>query len=293
MDFIRDLAENAKLELDRLSISYSDISDSRAIIDRWANAKLKMISNTSRSIRMSSVVSKRDISTNQQKALESIKEKCIQGEDLNPYQGKGLFTPDFTDYLWADWGIHHFHLSTLNDKKNKYFMDRSDMLLFVMFKETIAYFIDIRPHKESYVFAQKELLQILHTEAPDLISAFAVKGALDISNVIDDPEIIEGMRKAGIQVIQKVEDTIYGPMGGGITTAATAGKLTIEVDRLYRRLWAAENWIQNNEEIIKAKFNEAIGRECSTLDLCLKFTDEGIIVIDRNSGCIFQLDQIA
>lgn len=292
MNFIRDLAEIAKSEMDHLKVNHSDIGDERAIIDRWMNVRMKLIYRRPRSVRKSRIISKRILSSDHRRALKLIESKCSLGEDLNPYQGKGLFSPDFTDYLLADWGIHHLHLSTEYNKNCEYYMARSDLLLFALFTEIEMYFIDIRPHGEKYVFAQKELLEILHAEAPDLIDSFSFKGAFDIYHIVDDPEMIENMRKAGINVIQKVGDTVYGPMGGGLTTAATASQLTIEVDYLYRRIKAAENWIQENEEIIKVKMTEAIGSECKILDLHLQQSKKGLFIMDKRSGCEFPLNHI-
>ena len=76
--------------------------------------------------------------------------RSIQGQDLNPFQSKGLiFHNDIsdrkkqkrTDLLFADWGVLHFHLSN-ETKPHEYFAVRSDWLLFAIVYGCLLYTSD-------------------------------------------------------------------------------------------------------------------------------------------------------
>lgn len=49
-----------------------------------------------------------------------------------------------TDLLWADWGIHHFHLTKSENLDENGFCKRSDFLLFAIVRNDCVYFLDVK-----------------------------------------------------------------------------------------------------------------------------------------------------
>ena len=169
-------------------------------------------------------------------------------------------------------------------------MERSDFLLFLKIHQQDVYFIDVRPHNEQYVFAQKELLRITHDEWPYILEQYKLKGVLGISNEIDDPDKIIKMRKAGVNVIHRVGKDYYVPMGGGITHAGTSTEVTIEVNNLYRMARNAAEYIQKNKQSIAAFITDSVGAVLPNLDFHLILSERGFFVFEKNSNCIIPIN---
>ncbi len=284
MDLYKDIVQIAKDVLDHYEVGYSDLADDRAIVDRWANVQLKLIKSVPRRVAESPHVA-RQSAPSILKALPAIEAKLKNGEDINPYLSKWIFRADYTDYLFSDWGIFHLHLS--NSRDGKYFMARSDSLLFMMLSQDCAYLIDIRPHDEQFVLAQKALLEIVHTEWPHVIEPFRLKGVTGLAHELDDPDSIAKMRKAGVNVIHRIGNDFYAPMGGGITTAATSAEVTMQVDRVYYMAKHAMEHIKQEEAEIIKRIAEATGKPCASTDFHLDMTEKGFFILDRVSMCGF------
>lgn len=285
MNFYKDLTRIAKNNLDRYDVNYADLSDDRRIVERWINVQLKLIKAAPRNVIKSTKIAAKQNDTNIRDALTIIETKFKNGADVNPHLSKRIFRKDYTDCLFSDWGIYHLHLSTTID--GKYFMKGSDWLLFAIIDRQDVYFVDIRPHDEQYVFAQKELLKIIHDEWPHILEPYRLRGITAGSAEVNNPEEIDKLRKGGVCVIQFIEDRCYAPMGGGITTAGTSGKVTIEVDNLYRMAKNAMKFVENHKQEFIAKIASALGQVPAAIDFHLELTEIGFIVVEANSKCRF------
>jgi len=286
MDFYKDIAQIAKDILDHYEVGYSDLTTDRGIVERWATLQLKLIRIVPRKVLKSNHVMQQ-VDVGIQQALNTIETKLTKGEDINPYLSKGIFRAEYTDYLFSDWGIFHLHVSESLD--GKFFMARSDSLLFMMLAQDCAYFIDVRAHDEQFVFAQKALLDIVHTEWPHVIEPFRLKGITELSHELDDPASIAKMRKAGVNVIHRIGSDFYAPMGGGITTARTSMEVTIQVDRFFQMAKSATEYVDQGNTQITQRIAEATGAPCISTDFHLELTERGFFVLDRISKCGFPI----
>lgn len=289
MDFYNDIVQIARDVLDHYDVGYADLLDGRQIVERWVNVQLKLIKAVPHEIVKSAhIISQSDPVI--LGYLQIIENKFRNGTDVNPHQGKGIFREDYTDYLFSDWGIFHLHLS---DKlEGKYFMVRSDSLLFVLLHKKTVYFIDVRPHDEQYVFAQKELLKIVYDEWPYVIEPFRLQGVSGLSYELEDPMMIAKMRKAGVNVFHRIGNDFFVPIGGGITTAATSIQVTIQVDKLYFMAKRAMDDIDRNKTNLVNRISEAMGITCTATDFHLELTGNGFFVFDRISKCGFPIKDI-
>lgn len=244
MDFQNDIVTVVKTLLDSYGVKYDNCRNNREVVERWVNVELKLIRPKPRCWIESSKIRKSLWFQRYKDVIERIKTEVQQGEDLNKYLSTSIFTPDYQDLLFYDWGIYHFHLG--KKLSGQFFVERTDHLLFLMIDNETILLIDIRPHKENYVFYQKEFLEIAVSEWPEHMKKFEIKGFVDIKPNVSDPKDICDLRKSGVNMIHKVGDKILAPCGGGITTASTGINLTFETDRLFRMARNAEKWVKEN-----------------------------------------------
>ena len=99
MDFIKDLVQIAKDNLEYFKIKYDDLTHDRRIIERWMNAKMKLISIEPRNVIKSQ---KLMILSNPYilGSLSNLESKFLKGEDINPHLSKGIFKEDEPDLLF-------------------------------------------------------------------------------------------------------------------------------------------------------------------------------------------------
>jgi len=286
MDFIKDLRKIAETILDHYGLICSATEDIEVILRRWVNMQLKLITPVPRKVFCSPKIQSISLQPNEKQSLDVIKTKLENGADVNGYMSKNIFQEDHTDYLFSDWGIYHFHLNIEQDPTNPYFIKRSDNLLFLMLRKESAYLIDVRVHDEDYVFAQKELLKIVHDTWPEIIELYRLKGIF-IEKEYSNEEVHE-LRKAGVMIIQKIGNDSYVPPGGGITTAATAVNVTTQTDWLLEITRNAENWAKNNTQTLLQEIQK-LNPHQTTMDLHLDLNDNGYFVVDLISKIAWKI----
>jgi hypothetical protein len=139
--------------------------------------------------------------------------------------------------------------------------------------EQYAYFIDVRPHKEKYGFAQKELLNVVHDEWPHMLAPFRMRASgLPRRAHHDNPKEIEEMRKAGVTVVHAFDNHVNQPLGGGLTTGGTSLKVGLEADRLYIAAKRTMEYIQQNDATIRRRIASRVGLPPIVMDFHLELT---------------------
>lgn len=251
MNFIKDLRTISEQYLKKYNLEYDISEDDRTIIERWINYEVRSIPIAKRKVIISKKIKSMHLTPEIETAFKNILRLFESGADLYPYLSKNISYEDYTDFLFCDWNIYHLHLSTEKDAKNPEFMKRSKHLLFLSLNTESAYFVDIRPHNETFVFAQKELIEIIHENFPEVLEPYRMEGVLDIEYDLSDARQIDDLRKAGLNMCYKVNGDFYAPMGGGITTAKTSTRVRIIVNALYHMAKDYETEIKKNEKIIK------------------------------------------
>jgi len=109
-----------------------------------------------------------------EKGYQKLKDKILKGEDINKYQGKGIFNHDEIDELFIFEDIKHLHLGfteEINKVIKKPMMKRTKELAMVLVKEDAIYFLkideDIHDTKDDWF--GEEYLEILSNEFPKAI----------------------------------------------------------------------------------------------------------------------------
>jgi len=214
---------------------------------RWMDFRLRYIDPQPRKF----VVSKKfplSLPDDIGRALANIEKLIMTGGDLNPYQSatltkfndtSGVKRQKRTDGLWADWGVHHLHLSDEPVTAGEAYSKRSDWLLFcAIFPDAIA-FIDVRRHGEDEIFQQRHLVETLLTSWPEYAEQYRLKGALGLANkTVPTPTDTAALRRAGVANLIELNGKVYAPPGMGVTTAATATRVSYARNDVRR--WTSE-----------------------------------------------------
>ncbi|MCE9664341.1 hypothetical protein LY622_12905 [Halomonas sp. M5N1S17] len=202
------------------------------------------------------------------------------GSDINRLQGKGLVlfndtsgkkATQRTDHLWADWGIHHFHLCTKEQIQKSYFSPRSDWLAFCFVQPNSIHVIDIRPHTEKNVFSNDELVYILAESWPEVMQHYELRGILPGRS--PTPEERKALRRSGVTSFINIGEKAYAPLGMGITTASTPTRVSHAEMILHQyTAWLGSYLIEG-----KGTLSEKIKKEGVKLtELELTLTKEGV-----------------
>jgi len=264
-------------------------SSTQEVLQSYFNFKHKFIQNKPRTVFMSHNLEEKARKLNLENVLKAIKQKCIAGEDINPFLSKGTFRLGVHDHLLNDWKIHHLHLNTNKAKSADYFNDRSDFLLFVHVTNENIYFIDIRPHDEDHVFAQRDLLRIVRDDWPQLDQQFRVGNEeMEIFPKFDEKDIAI-MRKKGYMFFTQVDNHVYAP-GLGSAVSGFSMEAGMEMDAFLSQLYKIHSYILEHDHELKTTLSAKIGRNLPNLHFTLAFKDWLFYVYEINSNQFVNFD---
>jgi len=202
-------------------------------LDRWMDYRLRRINAQPREVHKSSRFPIDFLPSTVQDALSLIEARFARGDDVNPYLSKGTINNDVahpkqqnrTDGLWADWGIHHFHLTTEPLAECQRFSKRSGWLLFAKIYDDAVAFIDVRDHDEDCLWTQDDLLKTFISSWPEQAERFRIT-MMKVESREQSPETLKKLRSAGVFVpIEHGGNFYFGP-GGGVTMAATSTRVS-------------------------------------------------------------------
>lgn len=206
---------------------------------RWLDFRLRYVDPQPRHVVLSNKFPKRDLPQNTKAAFRKICKLIKCGGDINPYQGRGLILRnDFsgercdsrTDLLWADWGIHHFHLSSEPIPSDQYFSRSADFLAFCLVGGNLVAFIDVLRHPSKEGFSNPSLIQTVASNWPEYMAQFKLNGVSSSREPVQAE--IHALRSSGVSPILNIKDTAYMAPGMGLTSAVTPTKVTLAADRV-------------------------------------------------------------
>ena len=183
---------------------------------------------------------------NYQEKLAAFIHAVQKGDDINKFQSRKILKPDYKDMLLFDWDIYHFHLG--NRKKDGFFVERTELLLFAMVDESEIYFIDIMPHNN---WTNRQLLQIVNNNWPYLLE-HCDSGFIEMECEISDEDLSE-LREIGVSAFVKLENgKYYCSPGGGYTMKKHSSDVFRKVNRYRRIIRTMQDSIFKNIEKINA-----------------------------------------
>lgn len=158
-------------------------------------------------------------------AVKLLADKFEHGENVNPYQSRTIKSNNLsektgrrTDLLWADWNIHHFHLTTSEALKEDGFYSRSDYLLFAIVRNDYVYFLDVKHHKKEDCFSDPNFIQQIVKSWPEIAEFNRIEGIAPGKEL--DAKSIARYRKIGLNVPVSLDGNVY-EMGLGLSAAGT------------------------------------------------------------------------
>lgn len=257
-------------------------SSTQDVLQSYFNFKHKIIRQQPRAVLKSAPISAKAEDLGLSEILKNIEQRFVNGEDINPNLSKKIFRVNEHDYLLNDWAIHHLHLSDTKVNSNDYFNKRSDFLLFCHVTPDEVYFIDIRPHKESYVFAQRDLLRTIRDNWPELNKKFQIgQKPMETYPKFEEQDLTI-MRKKGYMTLTQVDDFAYMP-GQGSATSGFSSDAGMEMDQFLRDLYKIHSYTQEFDEQLKEKILDKSGKKLEHLQFSLAYKDWMFYVFELNS----------
>jgi hypothetical protein len=248
---------------------------------RWLDFRLRYISQKPRVLYESCAFPKKlDEQTAQ--GFRHLKQLFISGGDVNPYQGKGLTLfddtssdkpTDRTDLLWADWGIHHFHLNP--NIQNGYYSDRSGALLFCLIDNNTVRVINILDHSN---FSNQSLIETMNKSWSNTRS-----------EIFEDSELSQKYTDDDIAILRKnrITPVVIGSMGLGVTTAATSAQVSMELCQLRKFIYyLADCFSKNNHPLNEILLTQGI----TDPNFELSVVSNGLAVIEQKSKAVFVIE---
>ncbi|MCI0150354.1 hypothetical protein KNO81_31275 [Paraburkholderia sediminicola] len=291
-ELVKEFFENADRIAEELISGFS-LNHNRVVeglqtpMLRWLDFRLRTIDPYPRQIYLSDRFPK-SLDEPISRALQGIEHAILKGDDINPFQGKGLMRSDSsgknrnerTDLLWADWGIHHLHVAETQTDPTAYFSNRSDFLLFALFGHDAALFIDVQPHSgDPLRFAREDLIQVVARNWPSVLEPFELKRGFIAERQVSDEER-KLLRKSGIEAPLLINGKTYFSPGHGVTSASTPGKVTDAIGRLRRNLNALARQVFEPSGQFQTALQEARRHDSH---FSLRLLPEGIVVYEQST----------
>ena len=164
-DFEQDLDNIYREYLEEAGI---DFKERKSAFFQYMNANDRLITPQPRQVYEASVLK---IPEKLKENYEKLKQKIINGENINAYQSTKLHDSSFIDKLFTFENLVHFHLGgeiELHPKFNRMYMERTGDLIVGLVKENSVYFLEIKPHHKD-TWLNKSYLEILSKEFPEAI----------------------------------------------------------------------------------------------------------------------------
>lgn len=295
--FSSDLDSLIKSFIDDYGLKYEekDSSISSPLV-RWLDFTTRYIPSNQRKIYYSSKFPK-TMDDKTTAAFENIESIIKSGGDINPYQSKGLIIHNDTsgqkrqqrtDLLFADWGIHHLHLSDKIPSGTEYFSKRSEWLLFCIFGEDSVGFIDVRHHNEQDLFSDSQLIKEIAVSWPEYMNKFKVDNFTSISGGPQTSGETSMLRKAGITSVIQIDDAVYLAPGMGVTTASTSTRASMQLIRINRLMHHLADLFSTSEGQYQ---KELKSRGIANPDFHIALTKNGLCVHERVSNQAYILSR--
>ncbi len=272
MDFETDIREEVLkwLPFDRMNsklvteLTDMRVSDLLIWFFNWLN---RMPHPHPRSTHLSKECVFRKLPAREQVFLEVLRERIETGDYLASslsraigvgYDGragvgpkKNLARHRSLDLLLNDWGIHHLHLSNVVEPDG--FVQRGGLLLFAIFRDRAAFLLDVLPHG---VWTEDRLVEIAVRNWPNerLFAQLNVLGLSERYGADDKKKL----RAVGINSPIVVDNKVYVPVLGGMSTAGTTSTAAIKAASLCRELSQLEENLQKNSAYLRPQI-ESLG----------------------------------
>ena len=300
-----DLAQSFQRDVDNIATSliglyslkfHQKIDHLSSPLMRWLDFRFRYVDPLPREVVYSNKFPKKELNAEALTALQRLANSISAGEDINPYQGRGLIIRNDssgkrkdarTDLLWADWSIRHFHLSNEPVPSDQYFSKPADYLAFCLACCNVVAFIDVLPHPDKEEFASPRLIETVFENWPDYMAQFRLKGILPDSS--HNQQEIHALRSNGVNASLSFEGSAYMSPGLGVSSASTSTKILVAHNRL-------RAYIRDLAGLVFDATGQFRTPEINTLGTSPRFsiapTANGLAIYEENTKQAFVLPEV-
>lgn len=230
------------------------------------------------------------------KAIRQITDDSEAGESMLRYMSTKSAKAANEDKLYTDWKIAHFHLSDMPSSEEwhqsdlVHFVERTGFLLFVFPDPSGLYLLDVLDHDQEYLWATKELVDILYRNWPQLIEKYRMNIRTDPTGYSVTTKEIHTVREKNATVFISTEDgKTFGPFGGGLTSAGSNLSLVMRADDLLNCCDEYLKAVSNKSGEIAAEIQRTTGFKLVELDLLFALDqDNRPVFIEKTTGAALQ-----
>ncbi|RYD40682.1 MAG: hypothetical protein EOP83_34940, partial [Verrucomicrobiaceae bacterium] len=292
-DFIPDLRTILAWHLKGVGYVVGDDLDSFDVAHLYYNARSREISRRPRRVHYSRelVEQMRDAHEIPVNRIAAAAEK---GEDLHPYLSTRSTDPSYSDMLFNEWRVHHFHLGEPG-KGPKGFVGRTGDLLFALVMPDNIYFISLSDHD---AFADDVLLEVMHRNWYDVLTPYRCTGVRAIEGSRRTPAELKKLRAVGLTTLSSTEDrTVYVFDAVALSAVVKShdrkkkGCLSLRVARLsddiHRDAHRVEVECRKSAELLRQAIFRFTGQDLAELHLKLVWNDDRIMVAEMQTRFAF------
>lgn len=242
--FRQDLNVIGRALIEAFGLTFSeDVPNLSEPLPRWFDFRFRYVEPKPRHVVFSDRVLNLPKSPFERPLL-SFLERVASGQDINPFQGRGLKLRNDTsgrdhskrtDYLFAAWNILHFHLSNAPIPAGQYFSKPADWLAFAIVTDQQFVLIDVLRHPGLEGFSDPSLLETVACCWPEYIERFRIKRPLSVERPLTQAEIHQ-MRSLVANVPFVFNGQSYISPGGGYTSAGATMNTTVAMMQIVRAL---------------------------------------------------------
>lgn len=266
-NFSEDLREQFISELTKLGAALPvGKTDVRSAGVAYFNVLRRLIPRRPRTVHKSKELQEHALTQEQGTRLEAIVNEIEAGSDLTQRLSKSVFDrPLYNDGQQNDWDVRHLHVGPIENAHGA-------ELLFVSVTDDAMYLVEWGEHGVQS-FANQRMLEILHTNWPEVVAHFRAPGvepgSLDPADLT--PEERDRLRRRFTICTQVSDGTIYLPAAGGVVGDGTATDIVIAVNRHRELAHEVEQWARSKAGEIRDGIVRATGNRLATLKFRYSF----------------------
>lgn len=307
-NFLLDLRQATTDQLDRYHVHYKKKDELHALIVKLYTFWDKYIQPKHRLVKYSVQLEQKrpSLPMQIQEALDKMQQWCEQGVDINGFQGRGLYGQGSRDYQNVLYGVVHLHLSAKKSDpapvlKKDGFAKPSRYLLYAVFTDKTAYFLDVETHPDSKGpdanrWTSLRFLEIME-QWPELVQGRKMEGAKlcdgDGNEIhLGDEELAE-LTRNHINAFLPTKQGAYLSVHGGLMASGDSMETMLKADKMMRTVQLVTRRYQADRKQLHDAFAQVLEAAGSPVpaEYDLHFVYVPILrrfaVVDRRTGVIW------
>jgi len=219
--------------------------DARELLIVYHNWMSRHVIPAPRQVRRSGAYDANPVVQQRKADLDALIAKIERGDDVTPHlstrtaivwesSSKKIASRRHLDLMLIEWHVHHLHISQTMEPNG--FVERDGPLLFVVFRQDVAFVLDLMTHSD---FNRDHILKILADEWPgaglvDEIKAGPGQKIVGLAHNYTEEERNK-LRKVGVNTLVEIDGRVFKP-AGGMTTAGTSIDASRAADAVLSRV---------------------------------------------------------